>query len=112
MGGCAGAVDNDAIRALAENPAIRTVFGKPPALGDPGGFTVWRTGTPVLVLAAVWVSPAATRVSRGVADAGRSELLLAAGFARWIRCGACFVRSCWWPGCWVRWSFWSSPAPP
>ena len=37
--------DPGAMRALAESPAIQIMFGKPVALDDPGGFTVWRTGT-------------------------------------------------------------------
>ncbi|WP_067463384.1 polyketide antibiotic transporter [Nocardia amamiensis] len=72
----AGAVDAAALRALAENPAIRILFGMPLALDDPGGFTVWRTGTPVQVLAAVWALLTATRITRGEEDAGRWDLLL------------------------------------
>ena len=33
------------LEVLAHNPAIRTLFGVPIALDDPGGFTVWRTGS-------------------------------------------------------------------
>jgi ABC-2 type transport system permease protein len=71
-----GALDQSALRALAQNPAIRTLFGPPVALDTAGGFTVWRTGTPVLVLAAVWILLAATRMTRGEEDAGRWQLLL------------------------------------
>ena len=71
------ALDQSALRALTENPAIRILFGPPVALDNAGGFTVWRTGTPLLVLAGVWVLLAATRVSRGEEDAGRWDLLLA-----------------------------------
>ncbi|WP_194833588.1 polyketide antibiotic transporter [Nocardia sp. XZ_19_369] len=72
----ADTVDSGAIRALAENPAIRVLFGPPLALSDPGGFTVWRTGTPILVLCGVWALLAATRLTRGAEDAGHWELLL------------------------------------
>src|SRR4051794_5069610 len=65
------------LEALAQNPAIRTLFGPPVALDDPGGFTVWRTGTVVAVLVGVWGALAATRVTRGEEEAGRWDLLLA-----------------------------------
>ncbi|MFI9406918.1 polyketide antibiotic transporter [Nocardia sp. NPDC052316] len=72
----ADAIDSGGIHALAENPAIRVLFGPPLALSDPGGFTVWRTGTPILVLCGVWALLAATRLTRGAEDAGHWELLL------------------------------------
>ena len=72
-----GALDRSALRALVENPAIRIIFGPPVALDDAGGFTVWRTGTPLLILGSVWILLAATRITRGEEDAGRYELLLA-----------------------------------
>lgn len=73
----AGALDGQALQALAANPAIRVLFGPPVALDDPGGFTVWRTGTPVAVLVGVWAALTATRVTRGEEDSGRWDLLLA-----------------------------------
>ncbi|AXB44464.1 ABC transporter permease [Amycolatopsis albispora] len=72
----AGVLDGGALRALAANPAIRTLFGEPVALDDPGGFTVWRTGTPLAVLVGIWAILTATRLTRGDEDAGRWELLL------------------------------------
>jgi ABC-2 type transport system permease protein len=72
--------DSDAagsLGALAANPAIRTLFGKPFALDDPGGFTVWRTGTVVTVLLGAWSVLATTRITRGEEDAGRWDLLTA-----------------------------------
>jgi ABC-2 type transport system permease protein len=91
-----GSLDQSALRALAENPAIRTLFGPPAALDDAGGFTVWRTGTPVLLLASGWLLLAATRITRGEEDAGRWELLLS-GRLRMvdlvIRCLAAVVAS-------------------
>lgn len=47
-------LDAAALAALAENPGIRTLFGEPVALDDPGGFAVWRTDTVLAVLVAVW----------------------------------------------------------
>jgi ABC-2 type transport system permease protein len=75
--GLAGAFDLASMQALAENPAIRVLFGRPVALDDPGGFTVWRTGTPLAVLLAVWAMVAAVRITRGEEEAGRWNLLLA-----------------------------------
>ncbi|UAK31326.1 polyketide antibiotic transporter [Nocardia asteroides] len=72
----ADTMDSDALHALAENPAVRVLFGAPLALDDPGGFTVWRTGTPVLVLCGVWALLTATRLTRGEEEAGHWELLL------------------------------------
>ena len=67
----------EALAALAANPAIRTLFGEPAALDDPGGFTVWRTGTVVAVLVGTWGLLTATRLTRGEEDSGRWDLLLA-----------------------------------
>jgi ABC-2 type transport system permease protein len=71
-----GALDPAALTALARNPAIRTLFGEPVALDNPGGFTVWRTGTVLAVLIGVWAMLAATRITRGEEDAGRWGMLL------------------------------------
>ncbi|MGI5151998.1 ABC transporter permease [Plantactinospora sp. CA-294935] len=71
------ALDATALAALAENPAIRTLFGAPVALDDPGGFTVWRTGTVLGILIGTWALLAATRTTRGEEDAGRWDLLAA-----------------------------------
>ncbi|GAA0220613.1 polyketide antibiotic transporter [Cryptosporangium japonicum] len=64
------------LEALASNPAIRTLFGPPIALDSVGGFTVWRTATPLAVIVGVWTIVAATRITRGEEDAGRWSLLL------------------------------------
>ncbi|BCZ22378.1 ABC transporter permease [Mycobacterium senriense] len=65
------------LRVLAENPAIRVLSGPPVALDNPGGFTVWRTGTAVSVIASGWIMLAATRITRGEEDNRRWDLLLA-----------------------------------
>jgi ABC-2 type transport system permease protein len=70
-------LDKSGLRALAENPAVRILSGPPVALDDPGGFTVWRIGTPVALFASVWIMLAATRITRGEEDSRRWDLLLA-----------------------------------
>ena len=73
------------LEMLANNPAIRTLFGVPIALDDPGGFTVWRTGVFAAVTVASWGLLTATRVTRGEEQAGRWSLLLAGRFRlRWL----------------------------
>ena len=75
--GLDGALGAESLAALAENPAIRTLFGPPVALDDPGGFTVWRTGTMLAVLVGTWAALAGTRLTRGEEESGRWDLLLA-----------------------------------
>lgn len=70
-------LDASSLAALAENPAIRVLFGAPVALDNAGGFTVWRTGTPMLVLLSVWALLTTTRLTRGDEEAGRWDALLA-----------------------------------
>ncbi|WP_166616412.1 polyketide antibiotic transporter, partial [Kineococcus vitellinus] len=65
------------LQSIAANPAIRTLFGAPVALGDPGGFTVWRAGTVTAVLLSTWVVLATTRTTRAQEEVGRWPLLLA-----------------------------------
>lgn len=50
----ADAADAISLQVLAQNPAIRLLFGVPVALDNAGGFTVWRTGTFVAVGLASW----------------------------------------------------------
>jgi ABC-2 type transport system permease protein len=89
-------LDQSGLRALSENPAIRILSGPPVALDDPGGFTVWRTGPPLSVLASVWIVLAATRITRGEEDGRRWDLLLG-GRLRMadvvVRCLAALVGS-------------------
>ena len=89
-----GSIAESGLQALAENPAIRILFGPPVALDDAGGFTVWRTGLPVLVLASVWILLAATRITRGEEDAGRWDLLLAGRLRTGRRGAALPHRDC------------------
>jgi ABC-2 type transport system permease protein len=79
----ANAIGVSSLTGLAENPAIRTLFGRPVALDDPGGFTVWRTGTVLAVLVGTWAVLTATRLTRGEEEAGRWDLLLSGRL--WLR---------------------------
>ncbi|WP_204261373.1 hypothetical protein [Blastococcus saxobsidens] len=74
--GMDGALGAGSLAALAENPAIRTLFGPPAGLDTAGGFTVWRTGTVLAVLVGIWAALTATRLTRGDEEAGRWDLLL------------------------------------
>ncbi|HJV14142.1 MAG TPA: hypothetical protein VJ625_09650 [Propionibacteriaceae bacterium] len=64
------------LQVLAQNPAIRVLFGVPVALDNAGGFTVWRTGTFAVVILASWAFLTATRITRGEEQSGRWALLL------------------------------------
>lgn len=89
-------LDKPALHALTENPAIRILSGPPVALDDPGGFTVWRTGPSLTLLASLWIMLAALRITRGEEDCRRWDLLLS-GLLRIadvvVRCLAVLVGS-------------------
>jgi ABC-2 type transport system permease protein len=68
--------DAISLQVLAENPAIRVLFGVPVAIDNAGGFTVWRTGTFVAAGLASWAFLTATRITRGEEQSGRWALLL------------------------------------
>jgi len=72
--------DAGSLQALTDNPAIRILFGAPVALDTAGGFTVWRTGTPMAVLLGAWAVLTAVRVTRGEEEAGRWDQLLVGRF--------------------------------
>lgn len=62
---------------LADNPAVRAIYGLPTAIDTLGGFAVWRVALFVTLLGTVWVTLATTRVLRGNEEAGRLDLVLA-----------------------------------
>jgi ABC-2 type transport system permease protein len=68
--------DAISLQMLAQNPAIRVLFGVLLALDNAGGFTVWRTGTFAAVGLATWALLTATRITRGEEQSGRWALLL------------------------------------
>lgn len=63
--------------ALASNPAVRAIYGLPTAITTIGGFAVWRVELFVMLLGAVWMTLATTRVVRGDEENGRLDLVLA-----------------------------------
>jgi ABC-2 type transport system permease protein len=73
----ANPADAISLQVLAQNPAIRVLFGVPVALDNAGGFTVWRTGTIAAVILGSWALLTATRITRGEEQSGRWALLLA-----------------------------------
>jgi len=68
--------DVRSLQMLAQNPAIRVMFGVPMALDSAGGFTVWRTGAFAAAALGSWALLTATRITRGEEQSGRWALLL------------------------------------
>jgi len=63
--------------SFANNKAIRLFYGVPRDLLTVGGYTAWRVGGTLAIIAAVFGLLAAVRALRTEEDAGRMELLLA-----------------------------------
>jgi ABC-2 type transport system permease protein len=61
---------------LSADPSIRALYGAPFDLATAAGFTVWRAGQFLALVAALWALLATTRVLRGEEEAGRWDLLL------------------------------------
>jgi ABC-2 type transport system permease protein len=70
-------VDVSQVRVIAENPAVRALYGPTLEVASPGAFIVWRYGQFVTLFTAVWVLLATTRLLRGDEEVGRWDLLLA-----------------------------------
>jgi ABC-2 type transport system permease protein len=64
---------------LGANPGFRALYGVAYRLDTPGGFTAWRVGGPLVVLAGVWALLSISRILRGEEEIGRWELLLGMG---------------------------------
>jgi len=67
---------------LADNPALRALYGRPFDLSTAGGFTAWRIGQFLAVVAGLWAVMATTRVLRGEEEAGRWDLALSSPLDR------------------------------
>jgi len=74
----ASGVSAASLGGFAASPAVRALYGVPYDISSAGGFTVWRSGSFVLVIAGLWAVMATTRVLRGEEEAGRFDLVLAA----------------------------------
>jgi ABC-2 type transport system permease protein len=62
-------------QTIGANPAFNALYGEPSRLDTVTGFAAWRVGGVFVIIAAVWGLLAATRVTRGEEEAGRSELI-------------------------------------
>ncbi len=70
------------LSSLSADPSIRALYGAPFDLSTAGGFTVWRAGQFLAIVAALWALLATTRILRGEEEAGRWDLLLTAPIAQ------------------------------
>lgn len=69
-------------RSFGANKALRLFYGVPHDLLSVGGYSAWRVGGTMSILAAVWGVLAAVRALRAEEDAGRAELVLAGVLGR------------------------------
>jgi len=69
-------------RSFADDKAIRLFYGVPHDLLSVGGYTSWRVGAVLAVIAAVWAMLAAAGALRGEEDARRAETVLALPISR------------------------------
>lgn len=63
------------IATLSGNPTMRAMLGPPTDLTTAGGFTVWRVGTFLALMAALMALLGVVRSTRGEEEDGRVELL-------------------------------------
>jgi ABC-2 type transport system permease protein len=64
-------------RSFADNKAIRLFYGEPHDLLSVGGYSAWRVGGTLAIVAAAFGLIAAVRALRAEEDSGRMELVLA-----------------------------------
>jgi ABC-2 type transport system permease protein len=76
-------------QSFGDNKALRIFYGLPKDLLTAGGYTEWRVGGVLQLMAAVLGLVAAVKVFRAQEDSGRYELLLSGPFGR---------RSAFWAG--------------
>ena len=64
------------VHAFGSNASVRLFYGEPHELLSIGGYTAWRVGGSLAIVAAIWGMLAAVRALRGEEDSGRQELVL------------------------------------
>ncbi len=64
------------VHAFGSNASVRLFYGEPHELLSIGGYTAWRVGGSLAIVAAIWGMLAAVRALRGEEDSGRQELIL------------------------------------
>jgi ABC-2 type transport system permease protein len=69
-------------RSFANNKAIRLFYGEPHDLLTVSGYTAWRVGGTLAIVAAAWGVLAAVKALRGEEDTGRAEVVLAGAVSR------------------------------
>jgi len=69
-------------RAFADNKAIRLFYGQPHDLLTVSGYSAWRVGGTLAIVAAAWGALAAVRALRTEEDAGATELVLSGAVSR------------------------------
>jgi ABC-2 type transport system permease protein len=70
------------VHSFASNDALRLFYGYPYDPLTVGGYSAWRVGGTLAILAAVFGLLAAVRALRGEEDSGRTELVLAGAVGR------------------------------
>jgi ABC-2 type transport system permease protein len=69
-------------RSFGANKAVELFYGVPHDLLSVGGYSAWRVGGTVSIVAGVWALLVAVKALRGEEDAGRTELVLALPVSR------------------------------
>jgi ABC-2 type transport system permease protein len=69
-------------RSFAGNKALLVFYGEPHDLLTVGGYSAWRVGGTLALVAAFWALLAATGKLRGDEESGRTELVLSAPLGR------------------------------
>ena len=75
-------------RAFGSNASVRLFYGRPFQLLTVGGYTAWKAGGILVIIAGMWGVLAAVRALRAEEDAGRQELVLAGTLTRRAAYGA------------------------